>query len=97
MMRLWNRNSVNGAQAPQASPGSSGKPPPMPPNSSKRRLKETNSIEDVKEIIKSPKTSAKSKKFDENQSEKKFPQLVQNQEQMSQKSHSDTNNNNFNL
>ena len=93
MMRLWNRSNTNGAQAPLSSHGSGVKAPPNVGISSKRRLRESNSIEDVKEVIKSPKPSAKSKKVDENNPEKRFPNLVHNHEIITNRSHSDTNNN----
>ena len=74
MMRLWNRKpeaTVNTALVP-ASPNAAGSGTP------KRRLRESNSIEDPKDPIKSPKPSAKAKKMDEHP--RKFSQLVQNHE-----------------
>ena len=72
MMRLWNRKpevNANAANGVAASPNA---------QTPKRRLRESNSIEDPKDPIKSPKPSAKSKKMDEHP--RKFSQLVQNHE-----------------
>ena len=76
MMRLWNRKTENAPNSQTQQPP----PLPLPPaNSVKRRLKETNSIEDAKEVIRSPKPSAKAKKIDDQtQSTKRFSQLVPN-------------------
>lgn len=64
MMRLWNRKP----EVPQVG---------TPHGTPKRRLRESNSIEEAREaILKSPKPSAKAKKMDEHP--RKFSQLVQN-------------------
>ena len=75
-MRLWNRN---GPQQSNVAPNSA----PQNNLANKRRLKESNSVEtDAKaEIIKSPKPSAKSKKIEADN--KKFSQLVQQNESTS--------------
>ena len=91
-MRLWNRNTSNGVS-------SNGQPQPQNSlvataalaSTSKRRLRESNSIEDTREVssIKSPKPSAKSKKIDEQTNKKNSTQLVQNHEVVSSRGHSE--------
>ena len=89
MMRLWNRNAVTNGQGQQPLQSSAASTGSTSTATSKRRLRESNSIDDVKDVIKSPKPSAKTKKIDEQQStNKKNTQLVQNHE-VTNRSHPD--------
>ena len=94
MMRLWNRNTSNGVAnngQPQPPGQSSTASTASTAATSKRRLRESNSIEDSsKDVIKSPKPSAKTKKIDEtNKNKNNNSQLVQTQHEVTPRGHQD--------
>ena len=94
-MRLWNRNTSNGVAnngQPQPPGQSSTASTASTAATSKRRLRESNSIEDSsKDVIKSPKPSAKTKKIDETNKNKNnnSQQLVQTQHEVTTRGHQD--------
>ena len=94
MMRLWNRNTSNGVANGQPQPPgqSSTASTASTAATSKRRLRESNSIEDSnsKDVIKSPKPSAKTKKIDQETNKNKnnnSQQLVQTQHEVTPRGH----------
>ena len=93
-MRLWNRNTSNGVANGQPQPPgqSSTASTASTAATSKRRLRESNSIEDSnsKDVIKSPKPSAKTKKIDQETNKNKnnnSQQLVQTQHEVTTRGH----------
>ena len=93
-MRLWNRNTSNGVANSQPQPPgqSSTASTASTAATSKRRLRESNSIEDSnsKDVIKSPKPSAKTKKIDQETNKNKnnnSQQLVQTQHEVTTRGH----------